>query len=292
MEKRIRKIGDCYTKFGLKHTSKSQNTIPDDIRFRNYIVMTPKEKRDMPKNCSFEGGTLEHELVQIHYTENKTLEEALNFDSVQDRINNYSPVDEKDKIKFEHIVERLIPVAQNHLDNVGELPKQKWKAELEYTHWDDRIQTYFLSYVDLIGETHFGDIKNVFGTLVKTKAGYSYTKKKCPLVPFHSDCLQIALYQKLLPKLKPFLTYASDSDKRIFTPENCTELRPESLEHYYNELVLYQRCWEKKLELADGNIETLALLSKPDFSELRKNSFWWKGTDPAVIKRFKGHYGF
>ena len=292
MEKRIRKIGDCYTKFGLKHTSKSQNTIPDDIRFRNYIVMTPKEKRDMPKNCSFEGGTLEHELVQMHYTENKTLEEAKASEIIQDRINNYSPVDEKDKIKFEHIVERLIPVAQNHLDNIGELPKQKWKAELEYTHWDNRIQTYFLSYVDLIGETHFGDIKNVFGTLIKTKSGYSYTKKKCPVVPFHSDCLQIALYQKLLPKLKPFLTYASCSDKRIFTPENCTELRPESLEHYYDELVLYQKCWEKKLELADGNIETLALLCKPDFSELRKNSFWWKGTDPAVVKRFKGYYGF
>ena len=292
MDNRIRKIGKCYTQFNLKHSSKSQNTIPDDIRFRNYIVMTPKEKMSMPKNCSFEGGTMEHELVQMHYTENKTLEEAKASEIIQDRINNYSPVDEKDKIKFEHIVERLIPVAQNHLDNVGELPKQKWKAELEYTHWDDRIQTYFLSYVDLIGETHFGDIKNVFGTLIKTKSGYSYTKKKCPVVPFHSDCLQIALYQKLLPKLKPFLTYASCSDKRIFTPENCTELRPESLEHYYDELVLYQKCWEKKLELADGNIETLALLCKPDFSELRKNSFWWKGTDPAVVKRFKGYYGF
>jgi len=254
--------------------------------------MTPKEKMSMPKNCSFEGGTMEHELVQMHYTENKTLEEAKASEIIQDRINNYSPVDEKDKIKFEHIVERLIPVAQNHLDNIGELPKQKWKAELEYTHWDNRIQTYFLSYVDLIGETHFGDIKNVFGTLIKTKSGYSYTKKKTPLVPFHSDCLQIALYQKLLPNLKPFLTYASCSDKRIFTPENCTELRPESLEHYYDELVLYQKCWEKKLELADGNIETLALLCKPDFSELRKNSFWWKGTDPAVVKRFKGYYGF
>jgi len=292
MDNRIRKIGKCYTQFNLKHSSKSQNTIPDDIRFRNYIVMTPKEKMSMPKNCSFEGGTMEHELVQMHYTENKTLEEAKASEIIQDRINNYSPVDEKDKIKFEHIVERLIPVAQNHLDNIGELPKQKWKAELEYTHWDDRIQTYFLSYVDLIGETHFGDIKNVFGTLIKTKSGYSYTKKKCPVVPFHSDCLQIALYQKLLPKLKPFLTYASCSDKRIFTPENCTELRPESLEHYYDELVLYQKCWEKKLELADGNIETLALLCKPDFSELRKNSFWWKGTDPAVVKRFKGYYGF
>ena len=212
MDNRIRKIGKCYTQFNLKHSSKSQSTIPDDIRFRNYIVMTPKEKMSMPKNCSFEGGTMEHELVQMHYTENKTLEEAKASEIIQDRINNYSPVDEKDKIKFEHIVERLIPVAQNHLDNIGELPKQKWKAELEYTHWDDRIQTYFLSYVDLIGETHFGDIKNVFGTLIKTKSGYSYTKKKCPVVPFHSDCLQIALYQKLLPKLKPFLTFSSTGE--------------------------------------------------------------------------------
>ena len=216
------------------------------------------------------------------------------IDAIVERIENYTPNDEKDGFKFENIVKNRNLIAQNHLDNINELPKQEWEDEKEYTHWDEhgRIQTYFLCYVDLIGQTHFGDIKNVFGTLVKTKAGYSYTKKKTPLVPYHSDCLQIALYQKLLPNLKPFLTYASCSDKRIFTPENCTELRPESLEHYYDELVLYQRCWEKKLEFADGNIETLALLSKPDFSELRKNSFWWKGTDPAVIKRFKGYYGF
>jgi len=44
-------------------------------------------------------------LVQMHYTENKTLEEAKASEIIQDRINNYSPVDEKDKIKFEHIVE-------------------------------------------------------------------------------------------------------------------------------------------------------------------------------------------
>ena len=132
----------------------------------------------------------------------------------------------------------------------------------------------------------------MFGRATPTKAGYSYSKPKVPVVPFHSDCLQIALYQKLLPKLKPFLTYASHSDRKIFTPENCTELRPDSLEHYYDELILYQRCWEKKLELADGNIETLALLCKPDFSEIRKNGFWWKGTDPDVVKRFRGYYGF
>ena len=281
-------LGDCYKKFGLAHTSKSQNTKPDDIRFRDYIVLTPKEKANLPSNCSFTGGTIAHEVIQSIKCKNKTFKDAVKL--IQKKITNYEAVDEKDKIKFNYIIENLEPLVQNHLDNIDEIPNQEWKAELEYTHWTKGISTYFLAYVDLVGSTNFGDIKNVFGTLTKTKKGFSYSKKKCPKVPYHSDCLQIALYSKLLPKLKPFLTYASDSDKIIFTPENCVELRPENLDYYYEELVLYQKCWEKKLELANGDIKTLALLCKPDFSEIRKNGFWWKGIDPDIIKRFRNYY--
>ena len=281
-------LGDCYKKFNLAHTSKSQNTIPDDIRFRNYIVLTPKEKAKLPSNCSFTGGTIAHEIIQSIKCKNKTFREAVKL--IQDKITNYDPIDEKDKIKFNYIIENLEPLVQNHLDNINEIPKQDWKAELEYTHWADGIKTYFLSYVDLVGSTNFGDIKNVFGTLTKTKNGFSYSKKKCPKVPYHSDCLQIALYSKLLPKHKPFLTYASNDDRIIFTPENCVELRTESLQYYYEELVLYQKCWEKKLELADGDAKVLAMLCKPDLSEIRKDGFWWKGIDPDIIKRFRSYY--
>ena len=216
---------------------------------------------------------------------------------IQERIDNFQGTDEKDKIKFEHIIKNMGAISSNHLKNIATLPKQKWEDEKEFTHWDDRIKTYFLIYVDLIGKavdetmtSYFGDIKNVFGTLVKTKNGYSYTKKKCPKVPFHSDCLQIALYSKVLPTHTPFLTYASDSDYTIFTPDNYIELSKENLEHYYNELILYQKCWEKKLELANGDMKTLALLCKPDFSEIRKNGFWWKGISPDIIERFRGYY--
>ena len=281
-------LGDCYKKFNLAHTSKSQNTIPDDIRFRNYIVLTPKEKAKLPSNCSFTGGTIAHEIIQSIKCKNKTFREAVKL--IQHKITNYDPIDEKDKIKFNYIIENLEPLVQNHLDNINEIPKQDWKAELEYTHWADGIKTYFLSYVDLVGSTNFGDIKNVFGTLTKTKNGFSYSKKKCPRVPYHSDCLQIALYSKLLPKHKPFLTYASDSDRVIFTPENCVELRTESLQYYYEELVLYQKCWETKLELANGDAKVLAMLCKPDLSEIRKDGFWWKGIDPDIIKRFRSYY--
>ena len=281
-------LGACYTKFGLQHTSTSQNTIPDDIRFRNYIVLTPKEKANLPSNCSFTGGTIAHEIIQLIKCKNFTYKKALA--KLQNKITEYKSIDEKDDLKFGYIMDNMESLVNNHLANIDQIPKQDWKAELEYTHWADGISTYFLAYVDLVGSTNFGDIKNVFGTLSKTKSGYSYSKKKCPKVPYHSDCLQIALYSKLLPKHKPFLTYASDSDRVVFTPENCVELRPESLEFYYEELVLYQKCWEKKLELANGDIKTLALLCKPDFSEIRKDGFWWKGIDPDIIKRFRSYY--
>ena len=281
-------LGDCYKKFNLAHTSKSQNTIPDDIRFRNYIVLTPKQKAKLPSNCSFTGGTIAHEIVQKIKCENLNYEQAAK--ALQEKIDSYVGLDQKDKIKFQHIIDNMENLVINHLANIDEVPKQDWKAELEYTHWADGIKTYFLSYVDLVGSTNFGDIKNVFGTLTKTKNGFSYSKKKCPKVPYHSDCLQIALYSKLLPKHKPFLTYASDSDRVIFTPENCVELRTESLQYYYEELVLYQKCWETKLELANGDAKVLAMLCKPDLSEIRKDGFWWKGIDPDIIKRFRSYY--
>tara|TARA_R110002020_G_scaffold221759_2_gene429903 strand:+ start:182 stop:1051 length:870 start_codon:yes stop_codon:yes gene_type:complete len=288
MDNRINIVGDCYKKFDLKHTSKSQNTIPDDIRFRNYILLTKKEKANLPTNCSFTGGTISHEIIQAMKCQDKTYAEALKLS--QHKIDNYEAVDTKDELKFGHIVSNLESLVNNHIENINEIGKQKWDAELEYTYWAKGIATYFLSYVDLVGKTHFGDIKNVFGTLTKTKAGFSYSKRKCPRVPFHSDCLQIALYSKLLPKHKPFLTYASDSDRVVFTEENCVELRKENLEYYYNELIIYQKCWEKKLELANGDIKTLAMLCRPDFSEIRKNSFWWKGIDSTIIERFRACY--
>ena len=55
--------------------------------------------------------------------------------------------------------------------------------------------------------------------------------------------------------------------------------------------MLYQQCWEKKLELANGDPKVLAMLCKPDLSEIRKDGFWWKGISPEIIERFRSYYG-
>jgi len=67
-------------------------------------------------------------------------------------------------------------------------------------------------------------------------------------------------------------------------------LQPENLKKHLNELTVYQLAWQKKLEIADGDINKMAWLCQPDYSEIQKQSFWWKGVDPAMIERFKGYY--
>ena len=77
----VRIIGDCYTKLGLKHTSKSQACMKDDIHFFRYVVLSPKERLNLPSNASFKGGTLVHEVVQAALCQKKTIDEVIEASS-------------------------------------------------------------------------------------------------------------------------------------------------------------------------------------------------------------------
>ena len=202
----------------------------------------------------------------------------------------YDPFNEKDKLKFKFIIENAKETAQNHLKNIQELPKQKWEDEAERTIWTPPVQTYWLCYLDLIGETDFGDLKNKFGRVTKTKTkGYSYSAVKMPDRPFFSDILQISLYRKACP-LKPFLSYASHTDRKLFTEENCEDLKKDNLDKHLKKLMIYEIAWQKKLEVADGDINKLAWLCPPDYSDIKKNSFWFEGVPKEYIKRYLDYY--
>ena len=162
MDNRIRKVADCYTKFGLKHTSKSTACLKHSDRFFKKILL-PKETRNL-NNASFQGGTLVHDVVQEVLTKKLNLDEVINSDKIQKYIDSYLAFNDKDKYKFKFIVKNLRATAQNHLDNIAELEPQEFKAELEYTAWLPNVDTYWLMYLDLIGIVNFGDIKNCFGT--------------------------------------------------------------------------------------------------------------------------------
>ena len=161
MEKRIRKVADCYTKFGLQHTSKSTACLKHSDRFFKKILL-PKETRNL-NNASFQGGTLVHDVVQLFVTENyETLDDVINSDKIQKDIDSYLAFNDKDKYKFKFIVKNLKATAQNHLANLAELEQQTFKKEIEYTAWLPNVETYWLMYLDLVGTKNFGDLKKLF----------------------------------------------------------------------------------------------------------------------------------
>ena len=289
MNNNLKIIGDCYKKFGLKHTSKSTATLPLSIRFFKKHCLTPKEANSL-SNASLTGGTILHMVVQEVLTKKLSLDDVIKSELIQTKIAEYDPLNEKDKLKFKFIIENVKETAQNHLKNIKELPEQKWQDEAEHTIWTPPVQTYWLLFIDLTGETDFGDLKNKFGRVTKTKTkGYSYSAVKMPDRPFFSDILQISLYRKACP-LKPFLSYASHTDRKLFTEENCEDLRKENLDKHLKKLMIYEIAWQKKLECADGDEKLLAWLCPPDYSDIKKNSFWFEGVPKEYIKRYLDYY--
>ena len=308
MEKRIRKVADCYTKFGLQHTSKSTACLKHSDRLFKKILF-PKETSKL-NNASFKGGNIVHDVVQLFVSTNQyeTLDDVINSDKIQKEIDSYFPFNDKDKYKFKFIIKNLKATAQNHLANLAELEAQTFKAEIEYTAWLPDVETYWLMYLDLVGTKNFGDLKNCFGAVkesplkkpIKPKKDkpvidnriddWVYSNVKVPQRPYFSDVMQIALYKHSC-SLPPFLSYASNCDRKLFTENNCDELKQENLDQALKILSMYEVAWQKKLEIADGDVEKLAWLCVPDVSDIKKNTFMWENVPDELKNKFLGIYG-
>tara|TARA_Y100001938_G_scaffold127950_1_gene181291 strand:+ start:229 stop:1101 length:873 start_codon:yes stop_codon:yes gene_type:complete len=288
MTNQLKIIGEPYKKFGLKHTSKSTATLPHTIRFFKKHCLNSNEANKL-SNASLHGGTVIHLIVQECLTKKVDVDAAFNKKEIQDKINYYTPYNDKDKKKYEMIIKFAKETANNHLENIKELDEQEWQDELEYTVWTPPVQTYWLCFIDLIGKTDFGDLKNKFGQVRETKKGLTYTSVKMPDRPFYSDLMQIALYKKCCP-LKPFLSYASHTDRKLFTEKNCEDLKQKNLDRCLKQLMVYEIAWQKKLECADGDIKKLAWLCPPDFSDIKKDSFWYQGVPQEYIERYLNYY--
>jgi hypothetical protein len=292
MDNFLNTVSEVYKKFGLENTSVSENKLPEDVRFFQRIVLTKKEKELLPKNASLTMGTLIHEAVQKMICHGKTLNDVIykDQDSLIKKVRSYKSLDDKDHAKSRLVAIQAKKIVTNFVKGVESLQDKGWKSELEYVHWDNRIGTYFRIFVDAVGEKYFIDFKNLFGSVRQTKKGWSISSRSLDAKLFSSDIMQMALYSKVLPNHKPCLIYATVDGVKCFHPDNTPEMKPEYLHKAYEELILYQRQWELKLKIANGDVKTLAMLVKTDFSSIRKQDFWWKNIPQEYIDRLKTYY--
>ena len=301
MANHLKIIADSYQKFNITNTSVSAAKNPPHIRCFQKHYLT-KEQNSKCANASLTLGTIGHDVVEKAIVENLTIAECIQDKKIQDKINSYISFDKKDQMKFEFGIKNLEAIGNNHIENLKELPKQKWKTEAEHMKWIDPINVPFRMFIDLTGETHVNDIKNKFPTVkfspLKTKqtkdnpnriGDWVCSHPRIDQRAFTSDLMQIALYSHTTG-LKPSLSYASATDRILFTEDNCEELKPENLKMWLQELIAYEIAWEKKLIAADGSLEELMWLCVPDFSDIRKKSFWYQGVPEEYIKGYLNFY--
>ena len=297
MANHLKIIGEAYEKFKDTNTSVSANKEPDSYRaMKRYFLSS--EQKDQCKNASLVLGGIAHDINEKSIVEKISIDEAIKDKKIQHKINSYVSIDIKDQMKFEFGIKFLKDICENHNKNINELPDKKWKSEIEHIKWIDPINVPFRMYVDLTGDTYINDLKNKFPSVKLSPLKTKQTKEnpnrigdwvcshpKLDARVFTSDLMQIALYSHTTG-LKPSLSYASATDRILFTEDNCEELKPKNLKRSLQELIVYEIAWEKKLKAANGSIEELLWLCPPDFSELRKGSFWWNG----VPKKFMEDY--
>ena len=301
MTNHLKIIGEAYQKFNDTNTSVSANKEPHSLRaFKRYKLNA--QQRDKCTNASLTLGTLGHDITEKAIVKNLSVEECIAEKEIQDKIKSYVTVDMKDQMKFEFGIKFLKDICQNHIKNIKELPKQKWQTEIEHIVWINPINVPWRMFIDLTGDTHINDLKNKFPTVkyapLKTKqtkenpnriGDWTCSHPKIDQRAFTGDLMQIALYSHTTG-LKPSLSYASATDRILFTEDNCEELKPENLKRNLQELIAYEIAWEKKLKAANGSVDELLWLNIPDFSEIRKGSFWWNSIPQEYMEDYLKTY--
>jgi len=301
MANHLKIIGEAYQKFNDTNTSVSANKEPHSLRAFKRYKLNP-EQRNKCTNASLTLGTLGHDISEKAIVKNLSVEECIADKEIQDKIKSYVTVDMKDQMKFEFGIKFLKDICQNHIENIKELPKQKWQTEIEHVKWIDPINVPFRMFIDLTGDTHINDLKNKFPTVkyapLKTKqtkenpnriGDWTCSHPKIDQRAYTGDLMQIALYSHTTG-LKPSLSYASATDRILFTEKNCEELQPENLKRNLQELIAYEIAWEKKLKAANGSVDELLWLNIPDFSEIRKGSFWWNSIPQEYMEDYLKTY--
>ena len=301
MANHLKIIGEAYEKFKDTNTSVSANKEPHSLRAMKRYFLT-KEQAKKCSNASLKAGTIGHTIVETCLNKNLTVDKVFASEEIQKEIDAYFPIDKTDEMKFKFAIKFLPETANNHLENFKELPKQKWKTEVELTTWTPPVSIYWRMFLDLMGETHINDLKNKFPTpklaplKVKQKkenpnriGDWVCTLSKIDPRVFTSDLMQIALYAHTTG-LKPTLSYASATDRVLFTEDNTPELKPENLKIWLKELIAYELAWEKKLKAANGSLDELMWLCVPDFSDIRKRTFWYQGIPEEYIERYMNFY--
>jgi len=261
-----------FSKWSVNHHSCTQLAMATDQWVYKYIMLTQEERRLLDGNANMAAGVAVNDAIQYMYANtiyrnNPATKKLFPFDNIKlsadeatakvlEKYNQYNPVNDKDREKFEHYKD-CIPQTIFQATLVGkklDLSKStNLISEQNLSYSDDRLLLSIIGRSDLefqsfgFGNSHLSSAKTSFLLEFKTSwdrpaktkkdGSRSFTNAKIAAVPMKSHVKQIAFYQKCKPESLVKLIYLVKDDHKIFDKDNCGDLEAANLNNYYEELV-------------------------------------------------------
>ena len=206
---------------------------------------------------------------------NEKLSQEAAIQKAVEKFKEYNPVNEKDREKFYHYQETIPQTIRQGFkacETIGIAKAKEITAEAAVNNTDYRLHLPIVGRTDL----HFQDFNEVeqstsasapeaapFLSVLELKTAWqkpgktkkdgsrSFSSARLPSLPSKIHLQQLAFYCKAKASttiVSPLLCYLTADGFKIFTKDNCTDLEPENLNNYYEQLV--NSCLRKERLLA------------------------------------------
>ena len=187
------------------------------------------------------------------------------FNKELEKINKDSePVDEKDKIAREMMIESAHQTIQNIFKVLKEIfGNEKLVAERYVSAKHNDMVIDIIGRIDYESNDKIGEAKTKPPTIKKKrgKDEYYMATTQLPLEPDPMHISQVAFYYHCT-KRKPFLVYVNENEYRLFDDEYY-QLTPNYLEERYNLMTQRLKSWEELIVFCKGDMNKLAHFAEP-----------------------------
>tara|TARA_R110002020_G_scaffold131807_2_gene294568 strand:- start:304 stop:1359 length:1056 start_codon:yes stop_codon:yes gene_type:complete len=310
----------------VNHHSCTQASMSEGPYFFRYIVCDQETRRMFLGNANMAAGVVVGDALQWHYSHkiwkhnpltkklspvnNEKVSKEVAIQLASEKFNEYNPVDDKDRDKFERYKETIPQTIRQGflaLDGLGISKSELVVAEDSISHIDDKLELPIVGRSDLHFKIQSKDFKSseqsdgasassissgsVLSVLelktvwdkpgkIKKDGSRSFSAARLPLIPSKPHLQQISFYtvsKSLVSPCCPYLIYLSAEGFQIYSENNCGDLEPANIKNYYNQLVQVclrrERMLKRYAHLNDAELikEELVKDIDPDFS----HPFYW-----------------
>lgn len=311
------------TKLGINHWSPTQGNKPDGSWLYEYGVLTQEQRRSLPGNSAMKGGIHVGEILQKYYADiiwrinpntkklapikneykNKDKDEIIAMEVEQ--FKNYEPVNDKDQEKKERYMDQISELAKYGFLAIAEIGavNSPVTCEEQLTTSRSSHQDLLLPDLSIVMRTDMViggsgplpkaiyEFKTQWDRLGKIKKGgdRSFVVVKPPAAPKIGHVLQCASYSAYYNFQVPvYLIYICSQGYKIFSQDNCEELKQNNLKKYFQNLVNVFIRRERILSMfqdqdRDAILSGAASMMEPFFD----HPFAWSNFTPEMMLQAK-----